>query len=118
MPDIPSIDGLTDASDARVMLYQSGRQVHAPALGIGLQPLDATLTALAGLNATAGIVVETAADTFTKRTIVGTAPITVTNGNGVSGNPTIAIGPSTITLGTEQNLSSGTTVDFTGIPAG
>ena len=58
----------------------------------GIQPLDATLTAWAAYN-TNGILTQTSADTFTGRTITaGDAKISITNGDGVSGNPTVDFG--------------------------
>lgn len=54
------------------------------------QPLDADLTALAGLS-TNGLVARTGAGAAATRTITGAADqIAVTNGDGVSGNPTIS----------------------------
>jgi hypothetical protein len=53
------------------------------------QPLDADLTALAALSTT-GVLARTGAATYAPRTITEGTGINVTNGDGVSGNPTIA----------------------------
>lgn len=66
-------------------------------LATSYQPLDATLTALAAYN-TNGIIAQTAADTFAGRTITGTSnEVSVANGDGVSGAPTLSL-PSTLAL--------------------
>ena len=56
------------------------------------QPLDSTLSALAAYD-TNGILTQTATDTFAGRSIVdaGSSRITVTNGDGVAGNPTLDV---------------------------
>lgn len=60
-------------------------------LSAGYQPLDTDLTALAALAAN-GIIARTGSGTVTVRTIaVPASGMTITNGDGVSGNPTIAL---------------------------
>lgn len=56
----------------------------------GYQPVDTDLTALAN-NATNGLWARTGSGTGAARSVAGTVPITVTNGDGVAGNPTVAV---------------------------
>lgn len=61
------------------------------------QPIDADLTAFGGLDGTAGYLVKTAANTYARRTLTGTAnEIAVTNGDGTSGNPVFSLANVTI----------------------
>ncbi len=63
------------------------------------------INALSVFNST-GYIVYTGSNTFAGRTIGGTAPITVTNGTGVSGNTTIALSTSGVSTGTYGTASS------------
>lgn len=93
------------------------RTITAPAAGISIADgngvsgnptlsLANDLLALEGLSST-GIAVRTTTDTWAQRTITGTsAEITVTNGNGVSGNPTLSL-PTALTF-TGKTVTGGT----------
>jgi len=78
----------------------------AASVGVDTQAYDADLAALAA-NSTSGLWARTGAGTGSARTITGTAnEITVTNGSGASGNPTLSI-PSAVTL-TGKTMTGGT----------
>jgi hypothetical protein len=100
--------GVTPGTYTKVTVDTYGRvTVGATATpsDIGAQPADATLTALAAFN-TNGLLTQTAADTFTARTITGTSGrVVVANGNGVSGNPTIDLDNSGVTPGTYNSVT-------------
>jgi hypothetical protein len=98
-PDVAANEGgLVYDSTLNLVKYSDG------AAWIGLEPYDATLAALAGLNSSAGILVQTAADTFTKRTLQAPAAgFSITNPAGTAGDPTFAL---TNDLAALEGLSS------------
>lgn len=99
--DLDYLAGFTPAANVKSIFnaadYSAVRTLLGLVPGTNVQAYDATLAAVAAYN-TNGIVTQTAADTFTGRTLTGTAnQITVTNGSGAAGNPTISL-PSAIVI--------------------
>lgn len=89
--------------DAQGRLTAAATSTALSPSSIGAQPADNDLTSLAAL-ATTGIVTRTATDTFTTRSVAAGTGISVTNGDGVAGNPTVALS-NVGTAGTYQSVT-------------
>ena len=75
------------------VIYSDGTnwQKALPGVTSGVQAYDAGLTALAAKSST-GILVQTGADTYASRTLVAPAAgFTITDADGIAGNPTFAL---------------------------
>lgn len=137
------LDGIPGTLTATELGYVDGVTSAIQTQLDGKQALDADLTAIAGISSN-GLVARTGAGTAAARTVTAGTGITVTNGDGVSGNPTVAatlasqaeaeagtdntklmtplrsaqqLQATNINRGTATSTTSGTAVDFTGIPS-
>lgn len=101
-----------------VITVTAGTTVTLPTTGTLFSTANGPLNALSTYN-TNGLLTQTAADTFTGRTITGTASrITLTNGDGVAGDPTVDISSSYVGQNTITTLGTITTGVWSGTAIG
>lgn len=82
---------IIDDADAAAQRTTLGLGTAATTAATDYQPIDSDLTAVAGMSSN-GIIARTGTGTVSARTITAPAAgITLTNGDGVSGNPTLAL---------------------------
>ena len=99
-------DTTVTRASAGVIAVEGSNVLMASNIGGSVQAYDAELQAIAGLS-TNGIVTRTSSSTAAARTITGTTNvITVTNGDGVSGNPTLTVGSLVARTDTAQTFTA------------
>ncbi len=109
--------GATSVGDAVFIAATpaAARAATGTVIGTDVQAFDSDLQALAD-NAASGLLVRTGAGTAAARAVAGTAnEVAVSNGDGVSGNPTLSL-PATLSFAGKTITDGGTvtTVDING----
>lgn len=117
MVDYPAISGVDDASQVRMALVQNKEIVHAPLLGLPIQPLDPMLTALAALVTVAdrGLYF-TGADAPALFTLTAAGRALMDDADAAAMRTTLGVDAAKATFASVVT-TSGTSIDFTGIPS-
>lgn len=104
--------GNISATDVQAAIEELDTEKATTASVSAKQDSDADLTAISALSST-GILSRTGAGTYSERTITGTADqITVTNGSGAAGNPTLSIPSDPVLPGTKLTIGTSSGVTY------